>query len=417
MTTIVQKKKTYSLGHFFVYFMRVEPFFAYVISRLSHQEQSDIKTAGVYVHQKRWYLLYNVNFISTLTTKQLIGLLKHECYHLVFEHCTTRVQANCDLWNIATDLAINSLIPLEELPPGGILPGREDMIQEPLVFTNKDIKRIVFEINTVFEQLPPNQSAEFYYETLQSNSTLQRIREELQQINIPLLGKEGLIQIDHSGWAHSDGESQIKARLEQILQDSYEEFIVKNPGVIPMEIRKKLQQKCNFSINWQEALRQLVLKSRRGQKRSSYKKLHRKYPYIHPGKIYRPTSKIAIYIDQSGSIHDDWLMSLSNLLVELSQYVDFYTFHFDVGVDINSETHWKKHSRLSVSRTRSGGTCFDSVERHFRTRPDFDSCWILTDGMAYKPPTCIKKRIWILFPNYKLLFKEDVLDSVITMSA
>ena len=416
MTTIVKTKKTYPLGNFFVYFMGVEPFFSYVISRLSHQEQSDIQTAGVYVYQKRWYLLYNLNFISTLTTKQLIGLLKHECYHLIFDHCTTRVHANHDLWNIATDLAINSLIPLDELPPRSLLPGKEDMIQYPLVTKNKAIKRIIFEMNCVFEQLPPNQSAEFYYAALQSNSTLQRIRNELQQINIPFSGKDGLIQIDHSGWGYTDGENQVKARLEQILQDSYKEFVHKNPGAIPKELRKKLQEKFNFSMNWQDALRQLVIKSRRGQKRSSYKKLHRKYPYIHPGKRYRPTSKIAIYIDQSRSIHDDWLANLSNLLTELSQYVDFYTFHFDVGVDIHSETHWKKHSRLSVSRTRSGGTCFDSVERHFRTRPDFDSCWILTDGIAYKPPTCIKKRIWILFPNHKLFFKEDVLDSVISMS-
>ena len=83
MTTTT--KHTYPLGHFFVYFMQKEPFFAYVISRLSHEERSDIKTAGVYVHQKRWYLLYNMDFISTLSPQHLIGLLKHECYHLIFE--------------------------------------------------------------------------------------------------------------------------------------------------------------------------------------------------------------------------------------------------------------------------------------------------------------------------------------------
>ena len=52
------------------------------------------------------------------------GLLKHECLHLVFEHTTTRRHTPHIIWNYATDLAINSLIPEDELPEGGLIPGK-----------------------------------------------------------------------------------------------------------------------------------------------------------------------------------------------------------------------------------------------------------------------------------------------------
>ena len=106
-------------------FLLDEPFFASIIRHLRKEKTNQIPTAGVSIQDDSMILYWNPNFIKKLSTKQVFGLLKHECYHLIFKHMTTRKQEPHMLWNIATDLAINSTIPYHELPEGGLVPGKE----------------------------------------------------------------------------------------------------------------------------------------------------------------------------------------------------------------------------------------------------------------------------------------------------
>ena len=85
---------------------------------------NDIPTAGVTIKDDSLYLYWNPDFLDSLSTKQCFGLLKHECYHLIFKHIIKRKHDPHLLWNIATDLAINSIIPYRELPKGGFVPGK-----------------------------------------------------------------------------------------------------------------------------------------------------------------------------------------------------------------------------------------------------------------------------------------------------
>ena len=49
--------------------------------------------------------------------------MKHEFYHLIFQHVTDRLppEGLTKIWNVATDLAINSHL-IGELPEGGCIP-------------------------------------------------------------------------------------------------------------------------------------------------------------------------------------------------------------------------------------------------------------------------------------------------------
>ncbi len=106
-----------------VRFAAYEPFFASIVRYLVKIPDESIETAGV-IHKDNVMTLYWApSFISSLETKKLYGLLKHECYHLIFKHTTSRRQKPHYIWNIATDCAINSIIPVEELPECGIIPG------------------------------------------------------------------------------------------------------------------------------------------------------------------------------------------------------------------------------------------------------------------------------------------------------
>ena len=107
----------------------------------------------------------------------------------------------------------------------------------------------------------------------------------------------------------------------------------------------------------------------------------------------------------------------SAALNKLARNVSFKVFHFDTIVDLKSEYSWKKGQRYnSPMRTLTGGTCFDCVEDHFRSRSkEFDGYIVMTDGMAPKPKTCISKRCWVLLPGYELHFTKEKRDSIVQM--
>ena len=105
-----------------------EPFFAAISRRIDKRASYAIPTAGVMVNPDtaQFEMLYNPKFFADLTDLQRSDILKHEFYHILFEHVTGRMPAdvNMKLWNIAADLAINSH--LHNLPEGGLIPGEPD---------------------------------------------------------------------------------------------------------------------------------------------------------------------------------------------------------------------------------------------------------------------------------------------------
>ena len=122
-----------------------EPFFAALSRRINKSSSMVVPTAGVKVDKEsgQFQMLYNPDFFEKLTDAERTDVLKHEFYHLVFEHVTGRMpeEGMSKLWNIATDLAINSHLP--NLPEGCCMPGVAP-----------------------FEELPSGKSAEWYFTEL-----------------------------------------------------------------------------------------------------------------------------------------------------------------------------------------------------------------------------------------------------------
>ena len=125
-----------------------EPFFASLSRRINKSINKSIPTAGVRItEQGQFEMVYNPEFFEKLTPKQRSGVLKHEFYHIIFEHVTGRLppEGLTKMWNIATDLAINSHL-MDELPEAGCFPSREP-----------------------FQNYPIGQSAEFYFKMLKED--------------------------------------------------------------------------------------------------------------------------------------------------------------------------------------------------------------------------------------------------------
>ena len=112
-----------------------EPFFACLSRKIEKREDKSLKTAGVRVDPDtaQFEMGYNPDFFASLPEEQIKGVLKHEFYHLIFEHVTSRKPEGVDhkTWNIAADLAINSHLQ-GELPENCCMPGVGPFVELPL---------------------------------------------------------------------------------------------------------------------------------------------------------------------------------------------------------------------------------------------------------------------------------------------
>lgn len=99
---------------------------------------------------------YNPDFFRSLTPKERQGVIVHELYHLVLRHITTRIVADDRfnmLWNVATDLAINSIIGGQNLPAFCLLPGKRPTRRDPK--TGKIVDSGDHDLCAFIETAPP----------------------------------------------------------------------------------------------------------------------------------------------------------------------------------------------------------------------------------------------------------------------
>ena len=105
-------KKPFDLNQHTFALLRQEPFFAALSRRITKMATNAIPTAGVKLnkHTAQFEMIYNPEFFEKLEDNHKLGVLMHEYYHIIFEHVTGRLppEGMNIVWNIATDLAINS---------------------------------------------------------------------------------------------------------------------------------------------------------------------------------------------------------------------------------------------------------------------------------------------------------------------
>ena len=379
--------------------LKDEPFFASLSRRINKSKTTAVPTAGVRVNPRtgRYEMVYTPEFFEKLTTVERAGVLKHEFYHLVYEHVTGRLppEGLSRMWNVATDLAINSHL-IGELPKGGCFPQ-----QAP------------------FEDYPLNQSAEFYFNMLKNDEQFNQDPDQGdgsgdgqsgdqqgdQQGDSPSSGG-GLPDSldDHSGWG-DDVDQGMKEVAEQRLKEDLKQIVDeinssgKGWGSVGAETRKQIQDFITPKVDWRKVLRYFIKTSQRANKRSTVRRLNRRFPYIHAGRKVTRTANIAISIDQSGSVSDQMLALFFAELQSLSKYATFTIIPFDTDVAKDKIWVWKKGKRHTWERVLTGGTDFNPPTEYVNSQ-NFDAHLILTDMMAPKPKPSKVQRAWVTIPEY-----------------
>jgi predicted metal-dependent peptidase len=354
-----------------------EPFFAALSRQIDKRMTRTVPTAGVGInrHSGHFELYYNPEYFETISDKQKAGVLKHEFYHLVFEHVTDRLPSDgmSVLWNIATDLAINGFI-RSDLPPGCCVPGEGD-----------------------FATFPEGLTAESYFEMLKRNNPQQKKGDKGD-------GKggepqEGDGQFDsHDSWGEQDAQTKeiAKERLKEIAKKASDECDKGSSwGSVSHQIRERIKENLiGKTLDWRKLLRYFVRTSQVSSKKSSIKTINRRYPYIHAGKKSDRQAKIAISIDQSGSVSDAMLSAFFQELEVLAKIADFVVIPFDDEVFESEIFTWKKGEKRKHNRVFRGGTNFDAPTDYVN-KHGFDGHIILTDMYAPKPKASKCQRAWL----------------------
>jgi predicted metal-dependent peptidase len=361
-----------------------EPFFAALSRRIDKRIDMSIPTAGVRVNPSTGHfeMIYNPDFFESLPDIEKKGVLKHEFYHLIFEHVTGRRPdgINPKAWNIATDLAINSHL-VGELPEQCCMPGRKP-----------------------FDQYEPGLSAEAYLNQLKKEmgDNGGEGNQSGSGSGDGSGGDEGDGQFDsHDGWDEVDGEVKeiAKERLKQSLKKAAEEAASNGWGSVTQDVRKDIMSRITTRVDWRKMLRYFVKTSQRAAKQSSIKHINKRYPYIHAGRKVNRTAKIAVAIDQSGSVTDDMLNAFFNELSKLAKYAEFTVIPFDDQVFENKIYTWKKGETRKWERVLCGGTNFDAPTDYVN-RKGFDGMLVLTDLCAPKPKAAKCQRMWLTTKYY-----------------
>ena len=387
------------LNPVFLDLFRNEPFLGAVSMNITKIADTKQKTAyiGVRPNGNSYEIVmgFNPEFMSALTKEQQIGVIKHEIYHMVFQHIFSRSMGDTKyhiLWNWATDLAINSIIGKENLPNMVLIPGHKPI--DPKTGKSIDGPYAEYILNA-----PHKKASDLYFEDLK------KIQEEQDDSDMTLAIGSGIGTMDgHDNWDSlpEDVQEQIREKVREIMGDAaMQAQRTNNWGSVPQEIQSVISKLLSREIDWRSVLRNFIGRTRTLQRNSTIRKINKKLPYIQPG-VRRPyVANFACFIDQSGSMSDEDISLMFGELESFSRETTLDVFHFDTEIDLNSKTVWKKGSSIpSPHRTRCGGTDFNSVAdycNNTENKGKYSGIIILTDGYAPTMKTIVgSKVLWVI---------------------
>lgn len=372
----------FDLDRYIYNLLQGEPFFAEISRRVEKRASTHIPTAGVRITDAgQFEMIYNPQFFAKLTKEQRAGVIKHEFYHLVLGHVTDRLPEGKmnKRWNIATDLAINSFLQ-NELPDMACIPGKGP-----------------------FAELPAYESGEWYYNNLPkpNDDKGQGGKGEPQDGNGQGDGLPDSFD-DHSGWGENEEKldptlrEMAKERLREMMRDAADEANKSSNGwgSVSQNVRKDIMDRISGKIDWRAVLRYFIKTSQRAAKTSTVKRINKRYAYIHPGQKILRHAKIAISIDQSGSVSDPMLEAFFAELNTLAKIATFTVVPFDTEVDPNLVYVWKKGMKRRKERVKYGGTDFSAPTKYVNEH-GFDGHIVLTDMQAEKPINSNCQRMWM----------------------
>lgn len=393
------------------------PFFACILRHINKVPSTTVPTAAVSYDEKSDMvtLLYNPDYMASLSGKAARGTLIHEVYHVVCGHLNERRRTPAKRWNWATDLAINSLIEATYkdaqtdlsgdswLPYGVLIPGKPATKNDGSLFSEEEKKKRP--VISLIESLPPLHSSEFYFDQL--------------------AGQEGQDGDDDGGVGTVDSHDfwdSIPEDKREFVRDKIKYIVGKATkvanssqkgwGSIPADIVREITASVESTVDWRSQLLQFAGNSVKLDKMRTLRRIDKRFPMVYGGPRSKRTGRLLIAVDQSGSVSDDLLAQFSSELSSLTKILTIDVLPFDSEARQEDVYQWNRGRSFSMTRTKCGGTSFEAVNELVnsdKNRGRWDGVLILTDGECFKPGASRVKRAWVLGKDNTLGFTTEEL--------
>lgn len=352
------------------------PFFARIVLAMESREARDaerIPTMGINKYGK---LYWNADFTNTLSLDEIMGVLAHESMHIATLTFDRQKWRDHELWNIATDIAINYILIRDgmKLPDGVLLPEMDGTMSLP---------KANLSINV--ENLP----AEKVYELLSKES--EKVKANYSSMDTHMEGDED-DQGNSTGDAKGSGANQAnQQKWKQVATNAA--TYAKTRGQLGGALERICEGLLTPKMNWKDLLNMYITRE-----------LPFNYTNARPNRkwcatgVYMPSSikenlEIVVTVDVSGSIGDqeyaDFMGEVIGICTAFEQVnarVLFWSTYIDPADDkvITRDsaydlTNYKAHS--------SGGTTFSCVADYCEEHGVNSTIFItLTDGYIESSP-------------------------------
>lgn len=308
-------------------------FTSYFYQSVQFSEDDSIPTLGLTASDYRPVIIYNREFISNITTDELVGLLVHELLHLVFDH-SHRSMAGQDTYmqNLCQDMVVNSYILNPEtiffsgknadtkitLPAGApAIPrdffndtGNDDPTWEEVFdwITNRGPEKLRAFIKEVRKNLKQDKKAHIPVTSPDTDDLDKGEPYEMLEESKALVFKNPGGGASASGVHFMDNEStrrQLKASLKRIIRfsDTINDF---QNDRIYQDIRRLITTPLSTDMSFSKKIRSIVDKTAPSNKwKYSSSRFSRRYAdtgIYSPGRVFKEKERIIVAVDVSASM-------------------------------------------------------------------------------------------------------------------
>ena len=362
---------------------RNQPFFARIILNMQSHEVYDkesIPTMGV---NKYGHLFWNPDFVASITDEELRAVLAHEAMHVATLTFYREKNRNPQLWNVATDIAINHIL----VESGFSLP---DMA---LIPENGNIE--IPELGVSFNV--SEMGAEEIYEKLE-----QKIKDKCN-----IASFDSHLRGDSDGQGGNTGEEsgvdkdgnkvdkmsnqENEGKWKQVFTNSV--AYAKDRGTLSGSLSRLCDQLLEPKLNWKQLLNQFITRDLP----FNYSMSRPSRKFISTG-IYQPITvkenlEVMIGIDVSGSISEEEyrdfcseVVGICNGFSQIKARVMFWSTEVDEKNDIEIDNDADLIATLNDVNS-TGGTELSCVAKYIEKKGYTTRLFVcLTDGYVENHP-------------------------------
>mgnify|MGYP003124203299 FL=1 len=341
-------------------------FYASILFKMPMIAKDDVQTMATDGKS----IFYNPEWSNTLTDEEMDFVRCHEGMHRVLRHHLRINDRDSELWNIATDYAINSI-----LKKSGMTMPKDGL----------------------YSREYEGMSAEKIYEILNQSG-----KSKPQPCNWGQVMSGGKQMTKEQIKAE---ENMIRAEVTMAVQQS------KNVGQLPSDIKQIITEMERSQVDWSSVIRRVV----GGDQPEDYTYRRPNRRALHCMDIYNPSTlksscgDVAVWVDTSGSVSDKekkHALGELNAIAEDMQPNSVTIFYGDA--DVQNIERYERGDIIECLNSKGGGgtdpmpifkyieendvnvdsmVCITDMEfNKFPSHVDYPLLWVSTNLRAKKPP-------------------------------